>query len=207
MTFIENPARYEAAIQARRQANARKTNAAKFRADYADWEQIVDFIAANAGNKFWGEISKQWDDWGRISPKVVEIVRERLTKDAERKAAYAERDALSSHIGAVGEKITVEATVYFQTAFDSEYGVVYITGLRTDDDNIIIHKGAQPSYETGELVNASHYVFSKQVKVKAPIVKGDRVKLTATVKDHGERNGAKQTIVTRPKVALIKVEG
>ena len=207
MTIIENIARYEAAVQARRQANARKTNLAKFTAECADWEQIVDFVTNNAGNKFWGDIHKQWQDWGRISPKVVEIVRERLTNDAARKAAYAERDARSEHIGSVGEKITVEATVTFQTAFDGEYGVVYVTGLRTDDENVIIHKGAQPSYETGEVVEGGSYYVSKKVKVTAPIAKGDRVLLKATVKAHGERNGAKQTIVTRPKVALIKVEG
>jgi hypothetical protein len=41
-----------------------------------------------------------------------------------------------------------------------------------------------------------------------PVKKGDRVMLKATVKDHGEREGVKQTIVTRPKATLLpKVEG
>lgn len=203
MTIIENIAAYERAKEARIKANARKGRSDRFKAEHEDWEALVDFITANAGNHFWRSIEEQWIEWGTLRPKVVEIIRERIAGDDSRKAAQAERDALSDYIGEVGGKIEVEATVSFQTHFHSDFGVVYITGFLTDDNNIIIHKGAQPTYETGKLVDATHYAFSRQVKEKAPIEKGDRVRLKGTVKAHGERNGAKQTIVTRPKVTKL----
>jgi hypothetical protein len=52
-----------------------------------------------------------------------------------------------------------------------------VTGIRDTNGNIIIHKGSKPNWEKGEVV----------------IVK-------ATVKAHNDRNGVKQTIITRPKV-------
>ena len=67
-------------------------------------------------------------------------------------------------------------TITFVTGFDTQFGYTTVTGLRDDDGNMIVQKGVS----IGD--------------------KGDRLTVTATVKEHGERNGVKQTIISRPKI-------
>lgn len=201
MTFIENEVAYNAAIERNIKANARKTRIAKFVAEHPDHEAIIDFIYANLNNKFWHDVAKGVNEYGAPRPRIVEIVRERLANAEGKKAEWKARDARSEHIGAVGGKIEVEAVVTFTTSFEGFYGWVDITGFRVGD-NVIIHKGKAPEI-TSDTIKDQWGKFEK-----VPVSKGDRVILKATVKEHGEREGVKQTIVTRPKATLItKDEG
>ena len=123
--------------------------------------------------------------YGSISPKQVEFVAKLLAQIPAREEvakARAAADAGSVYLGTVGEKIEFEGTVSFITGFDSQFGYVTVTGIREINGNIIIHKGSKPAWD-----------------------KGDKVWVKATVKAHNDRNGVKQTIITRPKL-IDKIE-
>ena len=199
--IIEDEAAYAAAIARRIKENARKTREAAFRAECPDWEAILTFIEANSGNKFWHDVNQGVSEYGAPRPKIIEIVRERLAQTEAKKAEWKARDARSEHIGEVGKKIEVEAVVTFRASFNGFYGQVDITGFRVGN-NVIIHKGTAPKVEDPICKDQLGKIDPREV------AKGDIVMLKATIKDHGEREGVKQTIVTRPKVTLLpKVEG
>ena len=94
---------------------------------------------------------------------------------AQSKAYDASR---SNHIGNVGDKVSLDVNVKFVKGFEGFYGVVFINILKDDSGNVIVYKGG-----------------------KALGVKGNRIKVAAKVKAHDERDGVKQTVIERPKVA------
>ncbi len=181
--IIEHPVAYDAAIERNIKNNARKTRFAKFQAENEDWEALVDYVDQNSRNAFWSKIFGQYMEWGNIHPKICVIIRERMTADekkiADRKAEYAARDAASNYVGKIGQRIDVEVVCYFTAMFEGFYGTGYVCGFRDIDDNIFIYKGS--------------VCPEKNV----------RYLMRATVKEHSERDGAKQTIVSRPKLTLL----
>ena len=121
--------------------------------------------------------------YGSISDKQWAFAERLLTgipaAHAKRAAILAERAAdaaQSQHVATVGERIEFTATVTFSTTFEGSFGYVTVTGLKDDAGNVYIQKG------------------------KAIGSKGERLVIKATVKEHGARDGVKQTIITRPKV-------
>jgi hypothetical protein len=180
-TDIRDEAAYEAGRNRAIRANARKGKRDRWLAEDATREAVITFLDIRGRDGgFLAKMFEGLEEWGTLTAGQEAAVRKIMAQDAEKKAKWAERDAKSGHVGTVGERREFTATVTFVTSFDSQYGIVTITGLRDADDNVLIHKG------TGWAE------------------KGDTVTFTATVKDHGERNGVKQTIVTRPKVVTVK---
>lgn len=149
-------------------------------ADDHDWDRAYNDIRNLKPRNFFDKIHLSVLEWGAPTQGQADAVRRIIDQENAKKAEWAARDARSAHIGSVGDKIEIEAVIYFQTGFSNQWGYTTITGFRAGD-NIIIHKGAAPAGE-----------------------KGDRVILKATIKEHGERNGVKQTIVTRPKTKLVE---
>lgn len=83
----------------------------------------------------------------------------------------------SEWIGTVGERTTVTFTVTFVISFEPfRYGWPrsYLTVGKTDAGDVVVHKGAN-GWDKGETVTAKW-----------------------TVKEHGEREGVKQTVLARP---------
>ncbi len=95
-------------------------------------------------------------------------------------ARQAERVATSLHIGKVGERVELTLTVKFANSYESNFGQFWIVGLEDASANTVIYKGNSPFSTT----------------------KGETVKVKATVKEHGEREGVKQTIIARAKVLV-----
>lgn len=97
---------------------------------------------------------------------------------------------VSKHIGEVGERITVQATyekrAWYETKSFKGWGtdLVYIHTFVTPEGNQLVWKTS-----VGNL----------------GIEEGESVQLTATVKEHGEYKGDKQTVLTRCKI--MKGEG
>ncbi len=84
--------------------------------------------------------------------------------------------AASNFVGSIGDRIEVVVTVQFCMGFDGFYGTTYINTMVDAEGNIYVYKG------------------------KRLASKGDHIKLKATIKDHSEYKGAKQTVVNRPMI-------
>ena len=80
--WIENPARYEEAIQERIKANARQSRVRKFHEATPDWEAIQNFIYSKRGN-FFDSLANSLNEWGALSVKQVEAVRKIMAQDQE----------------------------------------------------------------------------------------------------------------------------
>jgi hypothetical protein len=98
-----------------------------------------------------------------------------LSQRTDRKAA----DAGSRHVGTVGERRDWTLTLQGRFQYETDYGVTHGHVYRDADDNVVIYKGS--TRLDGE--------------------RGDTVTLKATVKAHTDREGVKQTMLSRPKVA------
>lgn len=88
--------------------------------------------------------------------------------------------ATSQHVGAVGDKLELEVRMEYVHSFEGLYGYVFINIMKDASGNVLIYKGAKALANT----NA-------------------KFKLAAKVKEHGEREGTKQTIVWRPKATPL----
>jgi hypothetical protein len=118
--------------------------------------------------------------YGSISPAQTNFVRNLLTRietRAARKAEIAASNATKRHVGVVGTRTRLTLTIGFLKGFDSMYGTVYIHLMEDAEGNVVVYKG---SCILGE--------------------KGQTITLDASIAEHGEREGQKQTIIKRPKV-------
>lgn len=88
--------------------------------------------------------------------------------------------APSEHIGQVGSRMTFEGMIKSVTTFFRRRVSYYDSGV---------------GYLTRVSVDGNEVVYFGQLGEK-----GATVKFVATVKEHGEYNGRKQTVVSRPKV-------
>ena len=184
---IENPGAYAAATKRIIIANARKT----WLANTPRAHEILDAADAgrdydNNGNEsykegFMGSMAHALDAYGKLTPKQCEAILKGIDARAAKKAEWASEkaalDAKRAHIGAVGQKVTLELTVVHVVVLEGMYGTTYINICEDADQNVVIYKG-----------NSS-----------AIPGKGHTVNVTATVKEHGVRDGVKQTVIQRPK--------
>lgn len=188
--FIENEAAYDRAIKRNIVANARKT----FERNTPDYAAIVGCISDGRkydeggyflgyADNFLGSLASALDTYGKLSPAQCDAVRKIITKQAERRLEWdskqAALNAARQHLGIVGAKITLTLTLKKVIAIDTMYGTSFIHILEDDSRNVVIYKGnSQALYNVNE---------------------GDTVTLAAVVKEHGVRDGVKQTVISRPK--------
>lgn len=187
-TTIDNPVAYANATKARILANANKT----FCKTYEDFAEIENFLSAgriydDEGNfkcfkeGFVGSLASAYDTYGKLSEKQVEAVRKCIIANIARKAEWVSKqallDATREHIGSVGEKVILNLTCVHVVALDGNYGTTYINICEDSDKNIIIYKGSATGFPC----------------------KGETANVKATIKEHGVRNGVKQTVIQRPK--------
>lgn len=193
--IIDNPVAYERATRARIIANANKT----FTRTYSDYEELEAFLCSGRilddmgeikayKDGFVGSLASAYDRFGKLTEKQVLAIRKCIEANKARRAEWADKkallDASRQHIGTIGEKITLTLTCVHIVQLDSHFGTTYINICEDADKNIIIYKG-----------NASGFPC-----------KGETATIKATIKDHGVRDGIKQTIIQRPKV-LNQQEG
>jgi len=193
---IEHPVAYENAIKRNILANAQKT----WTANTERADEIVD--ALGAGRKysergdhvgyvegFMGSMAHAFDTFGKLTPKQSEAVLKGIDARAARKAEWADKkaalDANRQHVGTVGEKITLTLTIGHIVVLEGMYGTNYIYIMEDADKNVVIYKG-----------NSDAVGWTPEGQPRA---KGDTLTITATVKEHGVREGVKQTIIQRPK--------
>ena len=214
---VENEARYVSVVQARIKGRA---TAAKLRAfrETADGARAYDFlmqtgefsrtiggtpveqmdeqdfdyaydrglrvvthpvVKASLGD-FFAKMVKSLDDWGQLTEGQLRAVLGMIKKAEDRLAGYkAERVAAAAncvHVGVVGKREVFTLTLDRLVSLDGVYGTSYIHICHDDAGNKVVYKG------TNLLTNE----------------KGARFTVKATVKEHGERDGIKQTMISRP---------
>ncbi len=91
-----------------------------------------------------------------------------------RAAVYADIKAASGHVGEVGKRLDLRLTCEKVLSFGDQYQPFYIALLRDEAGNRIVYKGGRPFLGEGETGS-----------------------FRVTVKEHGERDGEKQTVVAR----------
>lgn len=104
----------------------------------------------------------------------------------ERCKAKAEMAASSDYVGEIGKRMDFrirEAKIL--TSWDNGYGMTYLYRMLTEEGNVLIWKGSK---HLGQKIDDNWIPFT------AGCIKG-------TVKEHAERDGVRQTLITRVKVA------
>lgn len=174
-------------IQAGIKVAAGKAKAQQTLADAGLGKAWEIYTAANADGHRWeentiGDIVGKLVRYGSISEKQTAFIGTLLSKIEGRAAIDAQRaiaKASSQHVGVEGERRDFTLTVKAVPSFDTAYGTLYVHICRDDAGNTVIYKG------------------------KEIAEKGQRISLKATIKQHGERDGEKQTVISRP--ANVKV--
>lgn len=204
--FIENEARYAAAIERNIQNNARKTRSAKwlateggkranaflfeldeFEPTYREdgrFEATNPVVKACLGD-FWTKMRDSVADWGGLTEgqtnAVLAMIERGEARVAERAKARAERAAkdadMSGWVGIVGERRLFTLTIRMVFEMDGQYGFSYLHVMHDADGNVVVYKG------TNRLGSMN-----------------DTVTVKATVKEHDVRDGVKQTKIARPKI-------
>lgn len=181
MSFIVDDAAYEAAIARRIAANReigrKRKYSAWVEADPSRLE-VVTYVY-NKGSKamsgFFHSMMSAIDTYGTLTEKQEAAVRRIMTENKEKIAAAKAIDSRSAHVGTVGKREVFTAHVRNLVTFEGDFGRVYIHLMADSNGNVIVYKGSK--------------VIGK---------KGDTIQFLATVKDHGQRDGINQTIVSRP---------
>lgn len=96
--------------------------------------------------------------------------------------AAIERES-SEYVGEVGERLTIKTkTVKILTSWETQYGTTWLYKIVDEQNNVYVWFASSPFFEREALVT----------------------EIKATVKDHNERDGVKQTVLTRCKVTKTK---
>jgi hypothetical protein len=205
--FIENEARYQAAIQRNIQNNARKTRARvwlatdagktanaflfeldQFESTHLDEhgyrEGLHPVVKACLG-PFYFKMRESVLQWGGLTEgqtqAVLDMIQKGHARVAERAKARAESlqaDAdKSGWIGDIGQRIDFDLTVRLVVTLEGIYGLSFLHVMHDNAGNVIVYKGTN---RLGE--------------------KGDNVKIKATIKGHDMRDNVRQTKIARPKI-------
>jgi len=194
---IENPVAYHNAVKSYIIANAQKTWRTKTERAGEIESALIAGIKHNshgdfAGyeDSFIGSMASSFYKYGKLSEKQCAAILKGIDAKIARKAEWADKEAAlnasRTHLGEVGTKLTLTLTIGHIVVLDGAYGTSYIYIMEDADKNIVIYKG-----------NSNVVGWTPEGTVRS---KGDTFTITATVKDHGVRNGVKQTVIQRPKI-------
>ena len=190
---IENPVAYHNAVKRNIIANAQKTWRANTERAGEIESALIAGITYNSygdfmgyGDDFMGKMAESFYKWGKLSPKQCEAILKGIDARAARRAEWADKkaaiDAKREHVGTVGEKTTLTLKVVHIVELETAFGVNFIFICEDENQNTIIYKG----------------------KSNAMPSKGETVTVIATIKEHGVRDGVKQTVIQRPKAVLAE---
>ena len=185
---IEHPEAYASAVKRNILHNARKTWLANTPRAFEILEAADEGREYNGNfsvtykSNFVGSMAYALDTFGKLSPKQSEAVLKGIDARVARKAEWANKqaalDADRAYVGEVGAKVTLNLTCVHVVSFESSFGTVWINICEDGDKNTIIYKGNAQGFPQ----------------------KGETATNIASVKEHGVRNGVKQTVIQRPKV-------
>jgi len=176
--WVENESAYIAAAMAKIERNAEIGRMKRFNAWMENPENAAVYKAINGVQfGFLGKMFEAIEKYGTLTENQVAAVQKVLAQKAEKKAEFLAKDAGSEWIGTEGVRQDFELTIRVVNYFEGDFGAVYINIMNDANGNVVIYKGGKPLG-----------------------IKGDTVKVKATVKAHAVREGVKQTVIARPKV-------
>ena len=169
--------RYYGAIDSYKRQNAAKGKLRVWVEQVADAQAIVDFVQYQDGG-FLGNMNEAIRNYGSLTDGQANAVRKIMADQDQRNAKWAAERAAeaaaSDWVGVVGERMAFEVTVQHVISFETEFGYTHINICKDADKNVVVYKGSN-AWE-----------------------KGSTITCQAKVKEHGEREGVKQTIIQRP---------
>jgi len=198
-TFIENELAYERAIDRNIRANANKTRRATWlatpdgkRADeflfqHGEFATVdskvylreVHPVVKAALGDFYSAMRDAALEWARLTPAQTTAVIGMITRAEAKVAGFAAKraaeGAASGWIGTVGERRDFTVTIRHIHTMEGQFGTSYLHILNDAQGNVVIYKGTKCLGDRGETLTVK-----------------------ATVKEHGERDGVKQTKIARP---------
>lgn len=173
----EQVAKLDAAWDKRRATRQAKHQAEQARVAKELDEKLAAFKAEHA--EFCRDLSglagEFWNGFRDSFYKRLQAPTERQIALVKGEVAKLQLNATSSYIGAVGDRIEIVGTIERVITTESFYGIKHINIIRCNDGNVVLYRG--------------NYIGGKD----------DAVHIMATVAEHTEYNGVKQTIVQRPK--------
>jgi hypothetical protein len=135
-------------------------------------------VKASLGT-FYADMQGSVMKWGGLTGNQHDAALAMIRRSEERVAGWAakraEEGAASNWIGTVGAREVFTLTIHRIIEIDGQYGLSFLHILKDRDGNVVIYKGTKVLGDMGEIVTVK-----------------------ATVKEHGEREGVKQTKIARP---------
>ena len=118
-----------------------------------------------------------------IGASMITAYQRAIGRDRERAERVA-RPVCDAHVGTVGKRETFKGvTLDFVTGYETAYGYTTVLKFRTPEGACLVWKASASDLARADV--------------------GKRFDLTGTVKEHGDYKDAKQTMVTRCKVAPL----
>ena len=199
MTIV-NEVAYENAIERNIRINAAKTRSAKWMAwpganrvndflfqmgefestyrEDGNFDKLHPVVKASLGT-FYSDMQGSVTKFGGLTENQHNAALAMIRRAEERVAGWAkkraEEGAASGWIGTVGERRDFALTIRHIVEMEGQYGMSYLHILNDAQGNVVIYKGTKLLGDAGEFLT-----------------------IKATVKEHGEREGVKQTKIARP---------
>lgn len=117
---------------------------------------------------------------------AYELYKRMIEKEAKDKA-LAEEKANTKFVGNVGDKITTKVKVIIAGGYNTEYGYTTIYKMTDENNNVYIWK------------TSTFFEVVKENGHCVPAPECEEITIRATIKDHSEYRGEKQTVLTRVK--------
>lgn len=139
--------------------------------------------------------AKKQAELEKAKADMQEALKEIARKQAEREARWAEEKAASEYVGSVGDKLDIEVTFSHEVSFDTQFGSMYIYFFKDEAGNTLAWKTSSMLW-INELDENGNNIF---------IRKGDKIRFSASIKEHSEYKGEKQTMLQRVrKIQMIQ---
>lgn len=153
-----------------------------------------------------GKYEVHMRDLGRFG-KLVESIRLRDSDEVERELEFEARIseiregfANGQYVGEPKKRMDFTLTLVSDRTFDGYYGTTHAYQLADEDGNCIVW---MTTSQFGMWVDAATYGFDGNGDIWAYAEVGDKVTIRATIKEHSEYRGIKQTVITRAQVKGI----
>ena len=178
--------------EARRAANMKRRQAREEAADAkrklfydnpANMQLMADLHQYAPRNSFAQSMIDAVNIYGSLTDNqlaaAVKMVERRKAQEAERREQNLKLAEQSNHVGTVGERREFVLSIDRLFGFNGHFGYTYGNIMHDSDGNVFVYFGNK----LGE--------------------QGQAVRGKATIKRHDERDGVKQTVLSRPKMVVI----